>query len=56
MYTYVYCQIVNIEESDDEDEEDTLSKKFKKKKKKVKVDSPKKLNKKNPWNVDSGSR
>lgn len=46
----------NVEESDDEDEEDSISKKFKKRKRKGKGDSLKKLNIKNPWNVDSGSR
>lgn len=48
--------MANVEESDDDDEEDSISKKFKKRKRKGKSDSQKKLNKKNPWNVDSGSR
>lgn len=42
--------------SDDEDEEDPISKKFKKRKRKGKPDSLKKLNVRNPWNVDSESR
>lgn len=48
--------MVNAKESDDEDEDDPVSRKFKKKKKKGKADSVKKLNMKNPWNVDSESR
>jgi len=48
--------MVNTEESDEEEEDDLISKKFKKKKRKGKSDSLKKLNMKNPWNVDSESR
>lgn len=55
-YEIHIVQVENVELSDDEDDEDPICKKFKKRKRKGKPDSLKKLNVRNPWNVDSESR